>query len=73
MSAHERAVEAAEIVNRLNASDLRPLVRALANEPHRFMFASGRINCSAVARHLRVNAADVVKMIEKARGVAGGF
>lgn len=70
ISAHERAVEAREILTKLQKTEFAPLVRALTEEPRCFTH-TGRINCSAVARHLGIATSDAGKMLAMAREQRG--
>ncbi len=70
MSAHERAVEANEMVQMLAATQYGPIIRMMQAEPDCFTHG-GRINCAAVARHMSCDAGDVRKMVVELRGMTG--
>lgn len=71
MSAHERAVEAAEIVGILKASPFAVLVNVMQSEPDCFT-KGGRINCAAVSRHLGTSDSAVRSMVQDLRASASG-
>lgn len=71
MSAHERAVEAAEILGILKASKFAVFVETLQREPDCFT-RGGRINCASVARHLGVEPNVVSGIVREMRTSASG-
>jgi hypothetical protein len=70
MSAHERAVEAREIVGILQTSKFAVLVDVMQREPDCFTHG-GRLNCAAVSRHLGTSDAAVRAMVQEMRGMTG--
>jgi len=71
MSAHERAVEAAEIVGILKTSPFAVLVDVMQREPDCYTHG-GRINCAAVSRHLNISDAAARAMVADLRNCASG-
>ncbi len=66
MSAHERAVEAREIVGILQTSKYAVLVDVMQREPD-CLTKGGRINCAAVSRHLSITDAAARAMVSEIR------
>ncbi len=72
MSAHERAVEAQEIVSKFAASQqYGPMIRLMTQDAACFT-QGGRINCAAIARQLSVPAADVRDWVNEIRATRAG-
>lgn len=70
MSAHERAVEAREMVGILKTSQFGNLIGVIEREPDCFTHG-GRLNCAAAARHLGTSDAAVRAMVQELRGMTG--
>jgi hypothetical protein len=71
MSAHEKAVEAREIIGRLQTGQFSDLVRTLADNPDCYT-AKGRVNQSAVARAMGISTKQVREMFGDVRATFTG-